>query len=240
MSHFKLDQSYTVKLRSMPRGKRYSGSIHNSCNVPFRSVSIDFKGNCLLCTCDGWLPIPVGQVQEFNSFDELFSSPIAKILQNDVTNKKFTWCAVDHCGIKNQNILRDYMYLSINIDDSCNLWCPSCRREQIMYLEGTEFDKKQADLMRIIQWLDQYNDSIFIELSGNGDPLASAILRPLFHTLKPKSSQNFLLKTNGLLIKKQLHDSPILPNIKQFSISRITNKKSDRNVQFTITLANKT
>jgi MoaA/NifB/PqqE/SkfB family radical SAM enzyme len=44
-------------------------------------------------------------------------------------------------------------------------------------------------------------------------------LRPLFHTLKPKSSQNFLLKTNGLLIKKQLHDSPILPNIKQFSIS---------------------
>jgi len=219
MNYFKLDQDYTFKLRSMPRGRQYPGTIKNSCNKPFTSVSVDFKGNCFLCTCDGWLPIPVGQVQEFDTFDDLLTSPIAKILQNDVTDKKFTWCAVDHCGIKKQSILQNYLYLSINIDDSCNLWCPSCRREPIMYLEGIEFEKKQADLVRIIQWLNQYNDPIVIELSGNGDPLASAIIRPLFQSLTPKSNQCFILKTNGLLIKKQLQDSPLLPNIKQFSIS---------------------
>jgi molybdenum cofactor biosynthesis enzyme MoaA len=219
MSYFTLDRAYAFKLRSMPRGSKYPGAIKNSCNMPFKSVSIDFNGNCLLCICDGWLPIPVGQIKDFENFDQLFNSPIAKIIQNDVANKKFTWCAINHCGIANQNILRDYLYMSINIDDSCNLWCPSCRRDKIMHLEGDEFEKKQADLMRIINWLNQYNDPIVIELSGNGDPLASAIIRPLFHNFIPKPTQKFILKTNGLLIKKQLNDSPILPNIQKFSIS---------------------
>jgi len=219
MSYFKLEKSYTYKLQSLPRGRKYSGTIKNSCNAPFTSVSIDSNGNCLLCVCDGWLPIPVGQVQDFDSFEELFDSPIAKILQKDVEEKKFTWCAVDHCGIKNQNIVGDHLFLSINIDESCNLWCPSCRREKIMHTKGPEFEKKQADLKRIIQWLDHYDDKITIDLSGNGDPLASGIIRPLFHNFKPKPNQNFTLKTNGLLIKKQFVDNPIFSNIKGFSIS---------------------
>ena len=219
MSYFKLDRPYTYKLNSMPRGKKYQGTITNSCNTPFTTISIDLQGNCFLCSCDGWLPIPVGQVQEFHSFEDLFTSPVAKIIQDDVVNKKFTWCAVDHCGIRNYDITRKYLYLSINLDESCNLWCPSCRREQIMHIKGTEFEKKQADLLRIIQWINQYNDPIIIELSGNGDPLASAIIRPLFHSLNLGPTQNLHLKTNGLLIKKQLHDSSVFSNITGFSIS---------------------
>ena len=219
MTYFKLEKEYSYKLVSMPRGKKYIGSISNSCNRPKQSVSIDSNGNCLLCICDGWLPIPVGQVQDFKNLKELFSSPIATLIQDDVDNKKFTWCAVDHCGVKNQNIIQNEFLLSINIDESCNLWCSSCRRDPIMHLTGEEFEKKKSDVAHILKWLDQCNDPITIELSGNGDPLASAIIRPLFQHYKSKPSQKFLLKTNGLLIKKQLLKSSMLENIKQYSIS---------------------
>lgn len=219
MSYFKLDKEYNYKLNSMPRGKKYAGTIHNSCNMPFKSVSVDLNGNCLICICDGWLPIPVGQVQDFKNLDELFLSPQAKLLQQDIQGKKFTWCAVDHCGIKNNHITLKENFLSINIDESCNLWCPSCRREQIMHLEGPTFEKKKNDVVRILEWLDQFEGPITIELSGNGDPLASSIIRPLFQNYKSKPLQKFLLKTNGLLIKKQLLKSSILKNIKTYSIS---------------------
>jgi MoaA/NifB/PqqE/SkfB family radical SAM enzyme len=56
-------------------------------------------------------------------------------------------------------------------------------------------------------------------MSGNGDPLASAIMRPLIHEFQPRSTQTFRLFTNGLLLKKQLEKSRIVPNITQYFIS---------------------
>jgi MoaA/NifB/PqqE/SkfB family radical SAM enzyme len=56
-------------------------------------------------------------------------------------------------------------------------------------------------------------------MSGNGDPLASNIIRPLFLSYTPRPLQTFKLFTNGLLIKKQLLNSQLLPNITEYSIS---------------------
>jgi molybdenum cofactor biosynthesis enzyme MoaA len=182
-------------------------------------VVVDFNSNCLICSCDGWLPIPVGQVQDFNTLNEIWNSPVAKILQQDIDNKKFTWCAVEHCGIKQHNIKQTRYELSINIDESCNLHCPSCRREPIMHLSGPVVDKKIQDVERILSWLETFEHPIHIVLSGNGDPLASTIIRPLIKKYKSKANQTFKLFTNGLLIKKQLEDSNILKNTTEFSIS---------------------
>jgi organic radical activating enzyme len=203
----------------MPRGKKHSSTIENSCNAPYRNIVIDYNSNCLICRCDGWLPIPVGQVQDFDTVEEVLSSPVAKILQKDIDDKKFTWCAVNHCGIINGNVIDNIYHLQINIDESCNLWCPSCRRQQIMHINGPEFEKKHQDFKKILQWLDRFQEKILITLSGNGDPLASLIVRPMFHDFRPKSTHKLLLKTNGLLIKKQLSKSDIFHNIVNFSIS---------------------
>jgi MoaA/NifB/PqqE/SkfB family radical SAM enzyme len=56
-------------------------------------------------------------------------------------------------------------------------------------------------------------------MSGNGDPLASAIMRPLMQDWQVTPNQTFTLKTNGLLIKKQLNNLGILNHISEFSIS---------------------
>lgn len=219
MSYFTLPAGYKHQLVSKPRGRLLSTPIHNSCNVPYKTVVVDYNSNCLICGCDGWLPIPVGQVQDFFSLEDIWNSPTAKILQQDIDNKKFTWCAVEHCGIKHQNIKQSRYELSINIDESCNLHCPSCRREPVMHLQGTAFDKKLQDIERILGWLESFQHPIHIVLSGNGDPLASAIIRPLIKKYKPKSNQSFKFFTNGLLIKKQLTDTAIFNNITEFSIS---------------------
>jgi molybdenum cofactor biosynthesis enzyme MoaA len=219
MSYFTLSPGYKHTLNSRPRGRHLTTPIANSCNVPYKTVVIDFNSNCLICGCDGWLPIPVGQVQDFVSLNDVWNSPIAKILQDDIAAKKFTWCAVEHCGIKHKNIHQSRYELLINIDESCNLHCPSCRREPIMHTEGAAFDKKIQDVERILSWLNTFEHPIHIVLSGNGDPLASAIIRPLIKNYKSKSNQTFKLFTNGLLIKKQLQHAGILDAITEFSIS---------------------
>lgn len=219
MSYFSLPTGYKHTLNSRPRGRLSSTPIRNSCNVPYRTVVVDYNSNCLICGCDGWLPIPVGQVQDFSSLEDVWNSPIAKLLQQDIDSKKFTWCAVDHCGIKQRNINQSRYELLINIDESCNLHCPSCRREPIMHLSGPIVDKKIQDVERVLLWLESFDHPIHIVLSGNGDPLASTIIRPIIKKYKPKTTQTFRLFTNGLLIKKQLADSSILNNITSFSIS---------------------
>ena len=220
MSFFNLPPGYKFKLKSMPRGRHYPpGSITNSCNVPFKSLVVDFNGQCLVCQCDGWLPIPVGHALEFDSLEQVFSSKIAKILQQDVAEKKFTWCAIEHCGIQWANQYKKDFNLQINVDESCNLTCPSCRRHNIMITDGPEFEIKKKILTNIMTWLDKFEHPILITMSGNGDPLASAIIRPLFIDFVCKPTQKFILHTNGLLIDKVLHKSKIVPNLAQIIIS---------------------
>mgnify|MGYP000977032967 CR=1 FL=1 len=225
MSYFKLSTKLKHKLHAMPRGRYEQQKITNSCCVPYNHVSIDNNGDCFLCFCDGFLPIPVGNVLDFKSLEDLFTSRIAKVLQKDISNKKFTWCAVDHCGIKHGDI-ESYVpmdffkyYMSINVDDSCNLACPSCRTSQFMMSSGPEFDRKLEIVKRITSWLDQEQQPVFITLTGNGDPLASHIIRPLIKNWTWINKHQIELKTNGLLAKKQLAGTYFLNSIARFSIS---------------------
>ena len=219
MSHFNLEPQYEYKLKSMPRGKNSTIPIVNSCNIPHRAVTVDFRSNCLICTCDGWLPVPVGTVEEFDSLEAVWNSTTAKILQQDIADKKYTWCAVKHCGVDRHDNYRAHASLSINIDDSCNLACPSCRRERIMIDSGPEFERKLSNVRRILTWLEKYQDPITITLSGNGDPLASHVIRPLFKEYQPRNTQKFILHTNGLLMRKQLAQSTLLSHIHWVNLS---------------------
>ena len=212
-----LDNQYSYKLKSLVRGN--DGTIENDCNFPFKNLTIDMNSNCFICICDGWLPIPVGKVSDFNSIEEVMNSSIARELQQDVKQKKFTYCATNTCGIKHQNLIQHTFELSINIDESCNLKCPSCRRELIMIKNGKEFDKKTNDVIKIMSWLEKFDSRIHIKMSGNGDPLASNILRPLIKSYSPKLNQTFTIFSNGLLIKKQLKKTKLLDQITKFMIS---------------------
>jgi molybdenum cofactor biosynthesis enzyme MoaA len=219
MTTFTLEPQYLFKLASMPRGFNTTVGVANKCNVPSKTIVIDFLGNCLLCDCDAWLPIPVGKVLDFESISEVFASDAAQIIQQDVTDGHFSWCAVDQCGIRNGNRIKQKMTLSINVDESCNLRCPSCRRDSVMLTSGPEYQTKLQMVERIIDWLEIYDDPIHIGMSGNGDPLASHVIRPLLFNFPAKSNQTFSIGTNGLLVKKLYTQISILNQITHWSIS---------------------
>lgn len=219
MSYFKLSPRHKFTLNTRFRGRHANEPIQNTCDNPYYKLSIDENLDCIICECESFLPIPVGNVMDFNSLEEVWNSPIAKVLQQDVDQQKFTWCAVNNCSIRRKSIVNTSYKIDINIDDSCNLQCASCRRDKIMIDHGPVYEHRLKGLARILTWLEKFEHPITVHLMGNGDPLASPIIRPLIKTYQPKDTQKFFILTNGLLLKKNLSDSPILNNIIEFSIS---------------------
>jgi len=203
----------------IPRNKDLGLTITNSCNSPSRTLLVDWKGDCFVCPCEAWLPISVGQITDFAKLADVWNNPSAQLLQQDIDDKKFTYCAVDRCGILDNNLIKNQYTISINIDESCNLRCPSCRTEAIMISEGPEYNIKLERSKHILKLLEEFDKPCHIIMSGNGDPLASAIMRPLIKQFQPKLNQTIRLFTNGLLLEKQLSNSTIVTHITEYMIS---------------------
>jgi molybdenum cofactor biosynthesis enzyme MoaA len=204
---------------SIPRNADLKLTIDNHCNAPSRQLVIDWKGDCFVCGCEAWLPVSVGQISDFDSLAGVWNSNTAVALQADIDSGAYTHCAVDRCGVVHASKIDKTHVVSINVDESCNLRCPSCRPAAIMINSGDEYDRKLAQVQHIRQLLEEFTEPCHIVMSGNGDPLASAIMRPLIREFRPTANQTIRLFTNGLLLKKQLDDSPILNNITQYFIS---------------------
>jgi MoaA/NifB/PqqE/SkfB family radical SAM enzyme len=191
----------------------------NICNIPEKTLTIDNQGNCLLCVCDGWLPISVGHITDFNSLEEIWQTDLAKAIQKDVADKKYTWCSVDYCGIKNTDQITEKYSISINIDESCNLQCPTCRDHFMNFTSGRIYDNKLLWSKHIVKLLEQFDHECMITMSGNGDCFASLIYRPILMNIAPNPKHIFKIMTNGLLLKKLLKKTAIYNNIEQYSIS---------------------
>jgi MoaA/NifB/PqqE/SkfB family radical SAM enzyme len=193
--------------------------ITNICNFAEKVLSIDNQGNCFLCICDGWLPISVGHITDFNSMEEIWQTELAKKIQKDLEDKNYTWCSVDYCGIKNMDKIVDKYYISINIDESCNLQCPTCRSFFMNFTDGKIYENKLIWANHIVKLLEKFDKPTVVAMSGNGDPFASLIYRPLLMSIKPNNQHRYRIMTNGLLLKKLLVKTSIYKNIQEYSIS---------------------
>ena len=204
---------------SIPRNQQLQLDIPYHCEVPDKTLLVDWKGDCFICECEAWLPISVGKITDFETLDHVWTNTTALALQQDIEQKKFSHCAVDRCGITLGDISRPIYTISINLDESCNLRCPSCRTSAIMITSGPEYDIKLAQVNHLITLLENFDQPCKIIMSGNGDPLASSILRPLIHRFAPTKDQQIKLFTNGLLIRKQIAHSSIRDHISEYLIS---------------------
>lgn len=195
------------------------GVTTNKCNLPHKAVAIDVSGNCMVCECDGWLPISVCNIMEVDKLDQIWQSPRAKTIQGTVDQGKFTWCSVNRCGILKGNKIRETHYVSINIDESCNLACPSCRKSKIYRTNGDDFDSRYKLVVRLLDLINKFDLPIEIMMSGNGDPFASLIYRPLLLGMEPKENVNIRFLTNGLLLKKLMPKMKVKESIRHLDIS---------------------
>ena len=193
--------------------------ITNTCNYPHKVASIDVEGNCMLCGCDGWLPISSGKIQNYTKLEQIWQTDVAKKLQQDIDAKKFTWCSVDSCGIRKQNQIKQKYFISINVDESCNLACPSCRNKKINWTSGKKYDDRLTIATHLVKLINQFTQPLEIMMSGNGDPLASLIYRPLLLDMEPRDNISVRVLTNGLLLKKLMPRMKSKKNVKHLDIS---------------------
>jgi MoaA/NifB/PqqE/SkfB family radical SAM enzyme len=159
-------------------------------------------------------------VLDFYSFDEIFSSPVAQMVQNSISKGEYEYCDTKHCGVAAQikNITFDYE-IQIGIDDSCNLQCPSCRSGMIFKDDNDYVQERQSWLGRVQSWIDQKPDKkINILIGSNGEPFASPIYT---NFLKSEFNENvnYEIRSNGTLIKRHINDLSILPNLKIIKLS---------------------
>lgn len=224
-----------LSYNTIPRNNQLRHEIFNHCDRPEYTLVVDRNGECFVCSCEAWLPITVGHITDFQRLEDVWNSPGARSIQQDLADRHFSHCAVDRCGVLDHPIQTrfdcwqseasrnnpDYRcyYISINIDDSCNLACPSCRPDLHMMASGPDYQQKLAWIQHTVSLLEQFDRPVHIVMSGNGDPLASAIMRPLLHSYRPGPEQTIRLFTNGLLLEKQLTDNPIVDCITQYFIS---------------------
>jgi molybdenum cofactor biosynthesis enzyme MoaA len=207
-------------MNAIPRNRDLKLTVPYTCNAPSRHLLVDTEGECFVCGCEAWLPISVGKITDFAQLEEIWAHPIAQQLQADIDAGTFDYCAVTRCGVSDRDMISEEYTISINIDQSCNLRCPSCRKDAIMLGPGdNQYDNKLRATEHLVSLLEKFTQPCRIIMCGNGDPLASSIMRPLIHKFKPKPNQWIKLFTNGLLLRKQLTDNPVLEHINEYLIS---------------------
>jgi organic radical activating enzyme len=213
------DLIYKRKVNDVPKIKTH---ITNSCTIAWNSITIDEKGRVFTCACDGHVPFPVGYVEDFNTFDEIFSSPQAQLTQQSILKKEFEYCATPQCGVEtiNKSYYEGSIYLAIQVDISCNLSCPSCRERLIFLNDKTILNEKFKLAERIHSWISSIDKKVIIEFAG-GDPLASLVYLDMMELFSTSTNVKFQIRTNGLLLKTHFtkFDSKIKDKIHSMSIS---------------------
>jgi len=213
------DLKYKQETQNLPSIKT---QINQSCKVAWNSICIDHHERVFTCKCDGHVPFPVGHVTDFNNIEEIFNSKQAKLTQESIIKKEYEYCATQFCGVAstNQDCYPGNIYISINFDISCNLTCPSCRERMIFINDKNIIQEKINLSKKIFSWIQQTDKNVIVEFAG-GEPMASLIYIRIIELFSTIDRVKFVIRTNGILLKKQLpkFDSSILNKIITLSIS---------------------
>ena len=197
------------------------------CRSPFEHFEIASNGDVHLC-CPGWVRSAVGNLGE-QSLEEIWNGEKAQALRASVLDGSYSQCHAHMCPhlqtldqgarlpeyspIENFDAPKTEYSRRISqgifpkgpslingaFDLTCNLSCPSCRREPIVYRPGTiEWQRAEKMANSIISAFPRVNR---LKLAGNGDPFASRLywkmLTAIDKSQHPK--MKVVIHTNGLL-----------------------------------------
>jgi len=202
--------------------------IKDICGRPFDTILIDKNGSCYICECTAWLPQSVGNLHR-KDLEYILSTPIRKYIQSTVKDGSFKLCNNYKCSYIISGLVSNTKYyqnkplenIRLAIDDSCNLSCPSCRKEKLFLKVGKNFKMRLKLADRVLNFLENNEDKKFnVHIGSDGDPFASIIYR--YFMLKTKNLKNlkYSIQTNGLLIKKNFHKfQHVLKNLNKIGIS---------------------
>lgn len=196
------------------------------CVNPFSQMDV-YEGGKVHSCCSTWLPTSIGNIRKI-PINEVWNSPVSQMIRESILDGSFRYCNHKICPmiqagslptieeasrnpvyreiIETGRLKLDELPTFINLcnDESCNLYCPSCRRQKINYPKGKEFEKRQHLQDVITQQLFAVpTDRHFsVNITGSGDPFASAVFRDFLYNLCGEDFPNLSihLQTNGVLL----------------------------------------
>ncbi len=197
------------------------------CTMPFEFAQIEAEGWFFIC-CPMMMRHPSGNLHE-GTFMELWNSDTSQNIRRAILEETFEYCLLDACVYFQSGLLKkrdevDDPYfreiidnkitylekapvtIDMSYDKSCNLACPSCRTEKIIFSKA-EFLQAE-DLHNKVFMPEVRNINRYI-LSGSGDPFASKLFLSFLKTFDCDASPDtrIQLSTNGLLLDKEMWDS---------------------------------
>ena len=184
------------------------------CPKLFTWLEIDMHGKAWMC-CPSWLPYPIGNVLE-QTLEEIWNGEKAQLLRKQIFTGEWKYCQHDFCPeiagdrlpfIDNNTPKSTVAPLPTKInfsnDESCNLRCPSCRVDKLLFTEGPMYERRKLINDKVFNMLFTVpNDRHFsINVTGSGDPFASKIYREMLSRIDGSKFPNLTvdLQTNGVM-----------------------------------------
>lgn len=217
------------------------------CTVPFNHIEIHSSGAVSAC-CHTWLPAWVGNLLT-ESAEEVLDNGIRKDLQNLMKEGDFR-CCNDQCpqlsefmsgGKEHWDIVPltefdkrlsiNSMNIGFSYDLSCNLQCPSCRDNLILWrpddpndADGQRIKKIHEEVKKLIDILLERGERINLNITGSGDAFASPLYWGYLLELASKPvppNLRLILKTNGVMMTEEnwLAIKPLWPIIGYLEVS---------------------
>ena len=195
------------------------------CSVPFEQLVSHQNGMVQTC-CQSWLPCTIGDLNK-QTVEEVWNSPQMMLIRGSILNGSYSFCRKEICPFivsktlplrsevrdaqlrqvidrNSVHLKRGPKILALTADRSCNLSCPSCRKEKLMLTSGPEFRKTRKIEREVLQKSLPGLEKLTV--SGSGDPFASKIYREILTELDgrkyPKLKIQFL--TNGQLLTPRM------------------------------------
>ena len=228
-----VDVANSHKWNYQNRGMNFDkdlGLAGKYCYHPFNTITVDGIGDVYVCICQAWLPISVGKIWDFDSLTAIVQSPRAREIQASILDGSYRYCDSNTCSIIQEGELSDEIahrpdtvnWINFALDPSCNLTCPSCRKDFIFVSDGPEFELKMKIVDHLVNLIQDHEHWIKFTLSGDGDPFASLIYRALLSklNLKGRTDVEIEIVTNGILAKAHWHKlTGVHNNIVRFKVS---------------------
>ena len=198
--------------------------IRKSCARPFDTVLIDRKGSCYACECTSWLPQSIGNLQ-IQELGDIVGSTMHRHLQGSIADGTYRYCNQAQCAYLRSGRFYEateqcVKHIRLAIDDSCNLRCPSCRRDMIFHKQGSAYDLGIRLANKINKWLHDQTHPIQVHIGSDGDPFASHVYRHFMENTPSRDNIKYSILTNGLMFKEFHHRVPnVVRNLNQLGVS---------------------
>jgi len=218
-----------------------------ACTVPYKHIEIHTSGAISLC-CHTWLPVWAGNLL-YESVDDVLNNITRKQVQDDMRTGEFKYCN-DHCPQLNSLMSgsKDYwdiipikqldetlsyrpMNIGFSYDLSCNLQCPSCRDNLILWRpddledsDGQRVKQIHEKVKELVNRMLEEHPIVNLNITGSGDAFAS----PLYWSYLLELANNPIhpnlriqLKTNGVMMTEEnlLDIKPLWKHIDYIEVS---------------------